>query len=151
VSIIDEDVEEIGAAELAEQGEYLVVSLTAGGVRIQRDGVSAVGEPADLDLHHARHLYTVLGRAIEQASKEGAVSTLVASERAYQLADAIAEMATRYGDARSRRAEEFAWYLRNKASGRGEMDRWEQATRRRYRALLRLTAALRDLPMKEQT
>jgi hypothetical protein len=54
------------------------------------------------------------------------VSTLVASERAYQLADAVAEMATRYGDARSRRAEEFAWYLRDRTSGRGEMDHWER-------------------------
>lgn len=63
--------EEIGAVELAEQGDYLVVSLTASGVRLQRDSASGVAEPVDLDLHHARWLHTVLGNAIDKAAKEG--------------------------------------------------------------------------------
>jgi hypothetical protein len=72
VSTIFEDaLEEVGAVELSREGDYLVVSLTATGIQLQREGHTDVGEPMDLELHHARHLYNVLGRAIEQASKEG--------------------------------------------------------------------------------
>lgn len=68
----------------------------------------------------------------------------MASRRAYQLADAIADMAQRQGQA------ELMEGLSMGAGAREDAERWYRTARRRYKALLRLTAALRDLPMKEE-
>lgn len=70
-TIFEDALEEVGAVELADEGNYLVVSLTAAGVRLQLDGAADVGEAMELDPHQARQLYNVLGRAIEKAAKEG--------------------------------------------------------------------------------
>ncbi len=60
----------------------------------------------------------------------------MASPRAYRLADAIADMAGRYGESERRFIS---------ATDRAEIERHNRAAGRRYRALLRLTWALRDL------
>jgi uncharacterized protein YukE len=68
---------------------------------------------------------------------------------AYDLADAVVDMALRLAEAERRQAN--AWRsLPDGADKRAEMQRWERAARRRLRALRRLTNALRDLPKKEE-
>jgi len=64
--------------------------------------------------------------------------TPIASLRAYQLADAVTDMALRYAE-----AERNGAYALHDEAARG---RWNRASHRRLRALTRLTAALRDLP-----
>jgi hypothetical protein len=68
VTVIGEDIiEEIGAVEINDG--HLVVGLTPNSIRLHAEPADT--PPVDLDLHHARWLHTVLGRAIEQASREG--------------------------------------------------------------------------------
>jgi len=79
----------------------------------------------------------------------------MASHRAYQLSDAIADMVLRYGEATraaaTAHAEAVEYYGQQRAwSASREQDRWDRASERRFRAIQRLTAALRDLPMKEE-
>lgn len=71
---------------------------------------------------------------------------MIASDRAYQLADAITGMAERYADAERDVAVHGVLYVVHKdAESMAERDRWRRAASRRRRALYRLTAALRDL------
>ncbi len=67
-----------------------------------------------------------------------------ASVRAYRLADAIADMAGRYGDSERRIAFSSAF-------NRDEVTRHVRAASRRYRAMLRLVRALRDLDTRPCT
>lgn len=75
----------------------------------------------------------------------------MASRRAYQLEAAITRMAMRYGQAerlRAKATEDYITCRGDEAKARAAMARWERASDRRFNALLRLTAALRDLPFK---
>ena len=73
------------------------------------------------------------------------------SRRAYQLSTAITDMAGRFGSATRKGAYAFGRVLDGGGDeARAEMERWERAADRRFRALQRLTAALRDLPPKEE-
>ena len=71
---------------------------------------------------------------------------MIASTRAYQLADAITDMAQRYADAeRLAESERVLYAVHRDATCAAARDRWQRAASRRRRALYRLTAALRDL------
>lgn len=71
---------------------------------------------------------------------------MIASDRAYQLADAISAMARRYADAEREAATHSVLHAVYKtAENAAERSRWQRAAVRRSRALYRLTAALRDL------
>lgn len=77
--------------------------------------------------------------------------TPMVSRPAYQLGRAITDMAARYGNATRKGAYAFARVLDGGGDeARAEMERWERAADRQFRALQRLTAALRDLPLKEE-
>lgn len=76
--------------------------------------------------------------------------TTMTSRPAYRLGRAITEMAGRFGSSTRQGAYAFGRVLDGGgAEARVEMERWERAADRQFRALQRLTAALRDLPMKE--
>lgn len=62
----------------------------------------------------------------------------IPSPRAYELRDAILQMTVRYGDAQQRAG--YAGLRGSNAYGRAR-----RVAQRRFRAILRLTAALRDL------
>lgn len=71
---------------------------------------------------------------------------MIASDRAYKLAEAINAMATRYGDAEREAAMAGVLHAAYKhGDDAAERDRWRRAATRRCKALRRLTAALRDL------
>lgn len=72
-----------------------------------------------------------------------------ASLRAYRLADAIAIMAHRYGQAERRGAYEVGRRGTGVRVDEAEIERQHRACNRRFAAIQRLTAALRDLPTKE--
>lgn len=75
----------------------------------------------------------------------------MASRRAYQLADAIEMMAHRLGSAESDRTLYATLHaVFHTEENRAKSEHWSRAASRRRRALHRLTAALRDLPMKEE-
>jgi hypothetical protein len=76
--------------------------------------------------------------------------TPTVSHSAYQLGRAIADMAGRYGSSTRKGAYAFARLLDGGgADARADMERLERAAERQFKALQRLTAALRDLPLKE--
>lgn len=71
------------------------------------------------------------------------MSRYYASDRAHKLTSAVMDMTARY--ARSAHCSGIAY-----ANGRGEtggktLEQWDRATNRQYRALIRLTYALRDV------
>lgn len=70
---------------------------------------------------------------------------------AYQLGRAITDMAARYGNSTRKGAYAFGRVLGGRGDdARAEMERLERAADRQFRALQRLTAALRDLALKEE-
>lgn len=66
----------------------------------------------------------------------------MASLRAYRLADAVTDMALRYAEAE----RNSAYSLYDEPA----RIRWNRASQRRLKAMIRLTNALRDLPFKEE-
>lgn len=63
----------------------------------------------------------------------------------YALAAAVAKMTSRYGAAEREHAYAVARWL-HAGGTRDDAARWERACHRRFRAVQRLTNALRDLP-----
>ncbi len=75
----------------------------------------------------------------------------MASYRAYQLSDAVADMAQRLMGSERQRAYAALDFARDASKeNRALRDRADRACGRQFKALMRLTAALRDLPMKEE-
>lgn len=73
------------------------------------------------------------------------------TSRAYQLDRAITDMAGRFGSSSRKGAYAFGRVLDGRGDdARAEMERLERAADRQFRALQRLTAALRDLALKEE-
>lgn len=77
----------------------------------------------------------------------------MAGRRTDQIADAITDMAQRYGEAERNRAYAFDASLRPcaedlRAARWSDLNYWERACHRRFKAVQRLTAVLRDLPLR---
>ncbi len=71
--------------------------------------------------------------------------TAMASDRAWQLADAIERMVDRYGQAERDAAHAFSRHLvYRRPEDLAERQRHDRAARRQYRAMQRLIRALRD-------
>lgn len=73
----------------------------------------------------------------------------MASHRAYQLADAVADMALRIAEAERRRAGASTRFVyTSNPAAEAECAHWERLAGWRHKALWRLTAALRDLTVR---
>lgn len=66
--MITEEIE-IGAVEY-QPGDYITVTLTAGGVRLNNETAAGSAEVAALKTDDAAWLRTLLGRALEMSGKE---------------------------------------------------------------------------------
>jgi hypothetical protein len=68
----------------------------------------------------------------------------MASRRRVQLSNAVVEMVMRYGQAERQAAHAFEAKLSGRRTGE-QYERLSEASRCRFKAIQRLTAALRDL------